>query len=75
MTEGWAEIGDRKTRLRIEVDREMAPLLGLLTFRPVADSFFCQLMLSALELDETRRPSPYLDGPRRFRFRVSAAAA
>ena len=29
---------------------------------------FCQLMLSALELDDTRKPSTYCAGPRRFRF-------
>ncbi len=71
MTEGWAEIGDEKTRLRIEIDRETAPLLGLLTHREVGGSLFCQLMLSALELDDTRKPSPYRSGPRRFRFSVN----
>ena len=77
MTEGWAEIGDDKTRLRIEVDRCTAPLLGMLTHRPVrrADgsaSLFCQLQLSAMELDDTSKPSNYRDGPRRFRFSISA---
>jgi hypothetical protein len=28
-------------------------------------------MLSALELDDTRKPSPYRPGPRRFRFSVN----
>ena len=72
MTEGWAEIGDGEHRLRIEVDRGTAPLLGLLTHRPVRGGLFCQLALSALELDDTRKPSPYRVGPRRFRFSVSA---
>ncbi len=77
MTEGWAEIGDGKTRLRIEVDRCTAPLLGMLTHRPArrsdgSQSLFCQLQLSALELDDTRTPSNYRDGPRRFRFSISA---
>ena len=71
MTEGWAEIGDDKTRLRIEVDRETAPLLGLLTHRRIGGSLFCQLALSALELDDTRKLSPYHRGPRRFRFSVN----
>ena len=71
MTEGWAEIGDDKTRLRIEVDRATAPLLGLLTHRRIGGSLFCQLVLSALELDDTRNPSPYRAGPRRFRFSVN----
>lgn len=77
MTEGWAEIGDDRTRLRIEVDRSTAPLMGLLTHRPTrrangSAGLFCQLQLSALELDDTRKPSSYRDGPRRFRFSISA---
>ena len=72
MTEGWAEIGDNQTRLRIEVDRTTAPFLGLLTHRRIGGSLFCQFVLSALELDDTRKPSPYREGPRRFRFGVNA---
>ncbi len=73
MTEGWAELGDDRTRLRIEVDRATAPLLGLLTHRVSGGHLFCQLMLSALELDDTRKPAPYGNAPRRFRFSVCAA--
>lgn len=77
MTEGWAEIGDDRTKLRIEVDRSSAPLLGLLTHRPAkrptnSSSLFCQLQLSAMELDDTRKPASYRAGPRRFRFSISA---
>jgi hypothetical protein len=75
LTEGWAEIGDDQTRLRIEVDRCTAPLLGMLVHRPAlrADGsagLFCQLQLSAMELDDTRQPSNYRDGARRFRFSI-----
>jgi hypothetical protein len=73
MTEGWAELGDDQTRVRIEIDRATAPLLGLLTHRRASGSVFCQLQLSALELDETRKPDAYARGPRRFRFGISAA--
>jgi hypothetical protein len=72
MTEGWAEIGDDERRLRIEVDRCTAPLLGLLTHKRVRSSLFCQLALSALELDDTRKPTDLRPGPRRFRFSVAA---
>jgi hypothetical protein len=72
MTEGWAELGDKKNRIRIEIDRETAPLMGLLQHRRVGGSLFCQLALSALELDETRKPSAYRKGARRFRFSVKA---
>ncbi len=70
MTEGWAELGDVKTRIRVEVDRATAPLLGFLTHKRVGGSLFCQLALSALELDETRKPCAIVNGPRRFRFGV-----
>ena len=68
MTEGWAELSDGTRGVRIEVDRETAPLFGLLTHREVKGRLFCQLMLSMLELDDTSRPTPYLVGPRRARF-------
>ncbi len=68
MTEGWAELGDSTTRVRVEVDRSTAALLGLLTHRVAGGSVFCQLILSALELDDTRKPDAYIPGPRRFRF-------
>ncbi len=74
MTEGWAELGDANTRIRVHVERATAPLLGLLTHRRIGGSLFCQLMLSALELDETRKPCAYSQGPRRFRFGMSAVA-
>ena len=72
MTEGWAEISDGKTGLRIEVDRATAPLMGMLTHRPSGGKLFCQIQLSALELDDTRKPEIYRPGPRRFRFSVAA---
>ncbi|MES2256065.1 MAG: glycoside hydrolase family 57 [Pseudomonadota bacterium] len=74
MTEGWAEIGDGTTMLRIEVDRATAPLLGMLTHRQAGGKLFCQIQLSALELDDTRKLGAYQAGPRRFRFSVSAVS-
>jgi hypothetical protein len=71
MTEGWAEIGDTRTRVGVSVDRAVAPLMGLLTYRRAGGSVFCQLALSALELDDTRKPAAYRPGPRRFRFSVT----
>jgi hypothetical protein len=68
MTEGWAELGDDKTRVRVDVDRATAPLLGFLTHARMGGSLFCQLALSALELDETRKPASYRKGPRHIRF-------
>src|SRR5262245_29552416 len=75
MTEGWAEISDGTRGVRVEVDREIAPLLGLLTHREVKGGLFCQLMLSMLELDDTRRPFAYKEGPRRARFYISKCSS
>ena len=75
MTEGWAELGDAKTRIRVDVDRATAPLLGLLTHKRVGGSLFCQLALSALELDETRKPCAIVNAPRRFKFGVQLVPA
>ena len=79
LTEGWLDIGDASTRLRIRVDRACAPLLGMVTHRVARDhhgtqSLFCQVQLSAAELDDTRKPADYRVGPRRFRFSLSAAS-
>lgn len=70
MTEGWAELSDGKRFIRIEVDRTIAPLMGLLTHRNLRGGLFCQFLLSALELDDTRKPTPLTEAPRRFRFRI-----
>ncbi len=75
MTEGWLELADRKHTIRIEVDRETAPLIGLVNHRNAGGKLFCQLLLSALELDDTAKPAPYREGPRRFRFSIVGKTA
>jgi hypothetical protein len=72
MTEGWLELADKSHTIRVTVDRETAPLIGLINHRDANGKLFCQLLLSALELDDTRKPAPYRAGPRRFRFSISA---
>jgi hypothetical protein len=74
MTGGWAEIGDEVRRLRITVEQDTAALIGLATARMVHDQPFCRLSLSALEFDETRRPSAESIRPRRFRYSIGLAA-
>ena len=73
MTEGWLDFGDARHRVRIEVDRRAAPLIGLINHRQSGGKLFCQLMLSALELDDTRKPAPFSEGARRFRFSIIGA--
>jgi len=73
LTEGWAELSDGTRGVRLAVDREAAPLVGLLTHRQVKGRLFCQLRLSALKPDDTGRPVPYHRGPRHFRFSLVKA--
>ena len=47
--------------------QSVAPLIGMLHHERVRDGMFCRLALSALELDDTRKPEP-TSAPRRFRF-------
>ncbi|MGH6829410.1 MAG: hypothetical protein ACREFW_10945, partial [Rhizomicrobium sp.] len=75
MTEGWAELSDGRRGVRIEVEREESPLIGLLVHRVTGGKLFCQLILSALELDDTRKPMPYREGPRRVRFSIAGNEA
>jgi hypothetical protein len=74
MTGGWVEIGDHAHRLRIEVDKSCAALVGLLAARQIHDQQFCRISLSALEFDETRKPAAEAIKPRRFRFSLGLAA-
>ena len=55
ITDGVVELGDRARTLRIEVDKASAALVGMVTYQPVRDSYFCRLSFSAAEVDETRR--------------------
>ncbi len=55
MTGGSVEFGDGSNKLRLEVEKEQAALVGMIIYREVDDSFFCRLVLSAREVDETRK--------------------
>jgi Glycosyl hydrolase family 57 len=73
ITGGVVELGDAERRLRVEVDKATAALVGLVTYQPVADSWFCRLALSARESDETSRPDAAGPGVRRFRLALEPA--
>ncbi len=70
LTEGWIEIGDDTRSFRIDVDRATAPLVGLMHHERAGAALFSRFSLSALELDDTRKPDPVV-GPRRFRFALT----
>lgn len=75
LTEGVLDLADARHKVSLLVDRETAPLIGLVNHRRTGGKLFCQAILSALELDDTRKPAPYRDGPRRFRFSIAAGPA
>jgi hypothetical protein len=77
ITEGTVALGDGRRHLAIDVDREVATPLGLVTYRPVPGSFFARLSLSLTEHDDTRRgPIPRTpEEPQRLRLRVRAVGA
>ncbi len=70
-TEGWIELADDRHAIHVGIDRETAPLIGLVNHRKAGNKLFCQLLLSAMELDDTQKPKAYREGPRRFRFSIS----
>jgi len=55
LTEGPVTIGDHGRGLRIDVDKDLSALIGMVTYRDTADAYFCRLAFSALEMDETSR--------------------
>lgn len=65
MTEGMLEASDGTSTVRLEIDQAEGAMIGLVEHKPIDDSFFCRLMLSALEVDDTRKPEG-LSGPRRL---------
>ena len=71
LTEGTISIGDAERRFTVEVDRSLAPLVGLMQNQNSGSSMFCRLMLSALEMDDTRKPNPVAPETRRFRFALT----
>lgn len=74
LTEGWAELGDGRRGIRVTVDKTAAAVVGLLVHRPAGGCVFCQLVLSARELDDTRRPEPAA-GPLEVRLSLTPAEA
>jgi hypothetical protein len=70
MTEGKISLGDADRRFTVKVDQTVAPLVGLIQSQTSGDRLFCRLMLSALELDDTRKPTETIE-PHRFRFALT----
>jgi hypothetical protein len=73
VTEGVVELGDRSKTLRIEVDKTLAAVVGMVTYQSIRDSYFFRVSFSAGEVDDTRKPSSVNGaGPLVCRFRITA---
>ena len=73
VTEGVVELGDAQRVLRVEVDKTVSALVGLINYQPIRDTYFCRLTFSAAEVDETRRgPVARHQDPLRCHFTLSA---
>lgn len=72
MSEGIVAIGDAHSILRIQAHRSLSSLLGLVTYRPVGNSYFFRFGLSASEMDETSKPKRRKE-PLRARITFSAS--
>lgn len=70
VTDGLVLVGDGSRALAVEVDKTAAALIGLISYRESAGSYFCRLAFSAGEMDETRRPDSGLARGPEFRFRL-----
>jgi len=56
MTEGLLQLDDGANAVVLTADLATAAVIGLVEHRTVHGQTFCRMMLSALEMDETRRP-------------------
>ncbi len=74
ITEGIVEIGDRLRAIRVDVDKAAAALVGMVTFEPIGDTYFCRVSFSAAEVDDTRRATP-LERPLVCRMTLRPGAA
>jgi hypothetical protein len=72
VTDGVVELGDADRRVRVEIDKTSAAVVGLITYRHVGDTWFGRLALSAQESDETCRPGS-TNSIRRFRLSLLPA--
>lgn len=72
VTEGRLELGDAGKAIVVEVDKAESALVGMVEHRRVGDKIFCQLLFSAEEIDDTRRPQPRESPALVASFRISA---
>jgi hypothetical protein len=68
VTDGVLSVSDGRRGFRIEIDRSVAPLVAMVQNRQTGAGPFCRIVLSALEMDDTRKPEPGPSPPRHVRY-------
>lgn len=71
MTEGLLQLDDGDNAVRLEADLATAAVIGLVEHRVLHGQTFCRMMLSALEMDETRKPSHEPSPLRTVRYAIA----
>lgn len=71
MTEGTLQLDDGVNAVRLEADLATAAVIGLVEHRVLHGQTFCRMMLSALEMDETRKPPRDPSPPRTIRYAIA----
>ncbi|MFT3811651.1 MAG: hypothetical protein QM698_17190 [Micropepsaceae bacterium] len=71
MTEGTLQIDDSFNAVRLEADLATAAIIGLVEHRVLHGQTFCRMMLSALEMDETRKAPREASPPRTIRYAIA----
>lgn len=71
MTEGTLQIDDGANAVRLEADLATAAVIGLVEHRVLHGQTFCRMMLSALEMDETRKPAREPSPARTIRYAIA----
>lgn len=71
MTEGTLQVDDGANAVRLEADLATAAVIGLVEHRVLHGQTFCRIMLSALEMDETRKAPRDASPPRTIRYAIA----
>jgi len=57
--------------VKIGVDRSAAALIGQVTYHEIGDSYFCRLVFSAGEVDDTRKIGQALQSELRYSLSIT----
>lgn len=71
LTDGWIEVGDKNSALRVTVNSEAAALVGLVTYNRIDGSYFYRLAFSAGEMDDTSKFEQGIPGQKFYELGIS----